>query len=41
MNLCTDELLIRLVDPSRIASVTYLSQQAVNAPLGLGDVTSS
>jgi iron complex transport system substrate-binding protein len=40
MNLCTDELLIRLVDPSRIASVTYLSQQPVNAPLGLGDVTS-
>lgn len=40
MNLCTDELLIRLVDPARIASVTYLSQQAVNAPLGLGDITS-
>jgi iron complex transport system substrate-binding protein len=40
MNLCTDELLIRLVDPSRIASITYLSQQAVNAPLGLGGITS-
>lgn len=40
MNLCTDELLIRLVDPSRIASITYLSQQAVNAPLGLSAVTS-
>lgn len=40
MNLCTDELLMRIVDPSRIASVTYLSQQPINAPLGLGDITS-
>jgi iron complex transport system substrate-binding protein len=40
MNLCTDELLMRLVDPSRIASITYLSQQPVNAPLGLGHITS-
>jgi len=40
MNLCTDELLMRLVDPSRIASVTYLSQQAVNAPLGLDSIAS-
>ena len=35
MNLCTDELLMRIVDPDRIAGITYLSQQAVNAPLGL------
>ena len=35
MNLCTDELLMRIVDPARIAGITYLSQQAVNAPLGL------
>ncbi len=40
MNLCTDELLMRIVDPSRIASITYLSQQAINAPLGLNDITS-
>lgn len=40
MNLCTDELLMRLVDPSRIASITYLSQQPVNASLGLGHITS-
>ena len=35
MNLCTDELLMRIVDPARIAGITYLSQQPVNAPLGL------
>lgn len=40
MNLCTDELLLRIVDPARIASITYLSQQPVNAPLGLERVTS-
>ncbi|RYG34776.1 MAG: hypothetical protein EON93_07545, partial [Burkholderiales bacterium] len=40
MNLCTDELLMRIVDPSRIASVTYLSQQPINAPLGLGGIAS-
>jgi len=40
MNLCTDELLMRIVDPSRIASITYLSTQPINAPLGLGDVAS-
>lgn len=38
MNLCTDELLMRLVDPARIAGITYLSQQAVNAPLGLSAI---
>lgn len=38
MNLCTDELLMRIVDPSRIAGITYLSQQGVNAPLGLGAI---
>jgi len=38
MNLCTDELLMRLVDPSRIASITYLSQQPINAPLGLNAI---
>jgi iron complex transport system substrate-binding protein len=37
MNLCTDELLMRIVDPSRIASITYLSRQPLNAPLGLND----
>ena len=37
MNLCTDELLMRIVDPSRIASITYLSRQPLNAPLGLDD----
>lgn len=40
MNLCTDELLMRIVDTSRIASVTYLSQQPINAPLGLGGTAS-
>jgi iron complex transport system substrate-binding protein len=40
MNLCTDELLMRLVDPSRIASISYLSRQPVNAPLGLGHIAS-
>lgn len=40
MNLCTDELLMRIVDPSRIASITYLSQQPINAPLGLGPIAS-
>ena len=40
MNLCTDELLMRIVDPSRIASITYLSQQPINAPLGLGAIAS-
>lgn len=38
MNLCTDELLMRIVDPSRIAGITYLSQQALNAPLGLNAI---
>lgn len=38
MNLCTDELLMRIVDPARIAGITYLSQQPVNAPLGLGAI---
>jgi iron complex transport system substrate-binding protein len=37
MNLCTDELLMRIVDPSRIASITYLSRQPLNAPLGLDE----
>jgi iron complex transport system substrate-binding protein len=41
MNLCTDELLLRLVDASRISSITYLSRQPVNAPLGLGHITSN
>ncbi len=40
MNLCTDELLMRIVDPSRIASITYLSRQPLNAPLGLDDIIS-
>lgn len=40
MNLCTDELLMRMVDPSRIAAITHLSQQSINAPLGLGPVAS-
>lgn len=40
MNLCTDELLMRVVDPSRIASITYLSQQPINAPLGLDAIAS-
>ncbi len=38
MNLCTDELLMRIVDPARIAGITYLSQQPVNAPLGLSPI---
>lgn len=38
MNLCTDELLMRLVEPERIASISYLSQQKLNAPLGLDAV---
>lgn len=40
MNLCTDELLMRLVAPGRIASISYLSQQPVNAPLGLDAIAS-
>lgn len=40
MNLCTDELLMRLVAPERIASISYLSQQPLNAPLGLDEVAS-
>jgi iron complex transport system substrate-binding protein len=40
MNLCNDELLMRLVDPSRIAAITNLSQQAVNEPLGLSHISS-
>jgi len=40
MNLCTDELLMRIVDPSRIVSITYLSQQPINAPLGLDSIAS-
>jgi iron complex transport system substrate-binding protein len=40
LNLCTDELLMRIVDPSRIASITYLSQQKINAPLGLDAIAS-
>ncbi len=40
MNLCTDELLMRLVEPERIASISYLSQQKLNAPLGLDEVAS-
>jgi iron complex transport system substrate-binding protein len=39
MNLCTDELLMRLVDPSRIAAITYLSQQPINAPIGLDSIS--
>ena len=30
INMCTDELLLRLADPDRIASVTWLSQDASN-----------
>jgi iron complex transport system substrate-binding protein len=41
MNLCTDELLMRMVDPSRITSISYLSQQPINAPLGLAHIASS
>jgi iron complex transport system substrate-binding protein len=40
MNLCTDELLMRIVDPSRIAAITHLSQQPINAPLGLDQIAS-
>jgi iron complex transport system substrate-binding protein len=40
MNLCTDELLLRIVDPARIAAITHLSQQPVNAPLGLDAIAS-
>lgn len=40
MNLCTDELLMRIVDPSRIAAITHLSQQPINAPLGLNAIAS-
>lgn len=38
LNLCTDELLMRIADPSRIAAITYLSRQPVNAPLGLDHI---
>lgn len=40
MNLCTDELLMRIVAPARIAAITHLSQQPVNAPLGLDAIAS-
>jgi len=40
MNLCTDELLMRIVDPARVAAITHLSQQPVNAPLGLDAIAS-
>lgn len=40
MNLCTDELLMRIVEPSRIAAITHLSQQPINAPLGLDAIAS-
>lgn len=40
MNLCTDELLMRIVDPARIAAITHLSQQKINAPLGLDAIAS-
>ncbi len=40
MNLCTDELLMRIVEPERIASISYLSQQPLNAPLGLVELAS-
>ena len=32
LNLCTDELLLALADDDQIASVTHLSQQAVETP---------
>ena len=31
LNMCTDELVLRLADPARIASVTWLSQDPRNA----------
>ena len=31
---------MRIVDPTRIASITYLSQQPINAPLGLDAIAS-
>src|SRR5690606_42130669 len=40
MNLCTDELLMRLVAPERIASISHLTQQPLNAPLGLAELAS-
>jgi iron complex transport system substrate-binding protein len=40
MNLCTDELLMRIVDPARIAAITHLSQQPINAPIGLDAIAS-
>jgi iron complex transport system substrate-binding protein len=40
MNLCTDEWLMRIVDPARIAAITHLSQQPINAPLGLDAIAS-
>lgn len=40
MNLCTDELLMRIVDPSRIAGITHLSKEPINAPLGLDAIAS-
>jgi iron complex transport system substrate-binding protein len=33
LNLCTDELLLMLADPSQIVSVTHLSQQEAETPL--------
>ncbi|MEQ1784391.1 MAG: hypothetical protein ABMA14_23815 [Hyphomonadaceae bacterium] len=40
MNLCTDELLMRIVDPSRIAGITHLSKEPLNAPVGLDAIAS-
>lgn len=33
LKLCTDELLMMLAEPSRIVSITYLSQQPLESPL--------
>src|SRR4051794_10636643 len=33
LNLCTDELLLLLAPPSRIVSVSYLSQDPLESPL--------
>lgn len=38
LNLCTDELLMRLVDSDRIASITYLSHQPQSAPPDLAEL---
>mgnify|MGYP000462915108 CR=1 FL=1 len=41
LNMCTDELLMRLVEPERIASITFLSKAPDGAPPGLEQIAAA